>query len=347
GLLLTQSRFDEDLKEIGLLADLPDSRSVLTVELRDPQANMMSGERPKGRRATQPLTRLAAAAVQGQSGHDVEGYRDYRGVPSVGAWTWLPEHDFGVATEMEVAESFRPVYILRTVFWVVMALLLLSAVGIFVAMLYMARQQVALQKAVLAAGKLGQYTLEEKLGAGSMGTVYRARHAMLRRPTVVKLLNVDAVSEATIARFEREVQMTSGLSHPNTVAIFDFGRTPEGIFYYAMEFLEGTNLDDLVTRVGPLPEARVVYLLRQICGSLAEAHAAGLVHRDIKPANIFLTCRGGLHDFVKVLDFGLVKAIQDGDKAHLTNPNAVTGTPLYIPPETRNPPHQIDSPPDV
>jgi hypothetical protein len=346
GLMLTQSRFDEDLKEIGLLADLPDSRSVLTIELRDPQANMIAGERPKGRRATQPLTRLAALAVGGETGHDVDGYRDYRGVPSVGAWTWLPEYDFGVATEMEKAESFRPVYILRTVFWVVMALLLLSAVGIFFAMLYMARQQAALQKAVLAAGKLGQYTLEEKLGAGSMGTVYRARHAMLRRPTAIKLLNVEAISEATIARFEREVQLTSGLTHPNTVAIYDFGRTPEGIFYYAMEYLEGTNLDNLVSRVGPLPEARVVYILRQICGSLAEAHAGGLVHRDIKPANIFLTCRGGMHDFVKVLDFGLVKTLGSED-AHLTNANAVTGTPLYLSPEAVNQPDHVDPRSDV
>jgi serine/threonine protein kinase len=345
GLFLSESRFDEDLKQVGLLADLPDSQSILTVELRDPQVNLMAGGRPRLRRGEQPLTRMAAEAVEGNSGIDVDGYRDFRGVPVVGAWTWLPEYNFGVATEMEVAESFGPLYILRRAFWLLMTLLILSALAIFGAMLFMARQQRALQRAVLEARHLGQYTLEEKLGAGGMGTVYRARHAMLRRPTAVKLLDVDKMSAAAIARFEREVQITSGLTHPNTVAIFDYGRTPEGIFYYAMEYLEGTNLDDLVGRHGALPEGRVVYLLMQVCGSLAEAHRAGLVHRDIKPANIFLTSRGGLYDFVKVLDFGLVKAT--GRDAGITSANAVTGTPLYMSPEAVNHPDTVDPRSDV
>jgi hypothetical protein len=346
GMLLSQSRFDDELKQIGLIPDLPDSQSILTVELRDPEANMVAGERPLIKRAEQPLTRMAASATAGTSGIAVDGYRDYRGVPVVGAWTWLPGHDMGVATEMAVAESFRPLYILRRAFWLLMTLLLLSAAGIFLAMLVMARQQKALQKAVLEAKHLGQYTLEEKLGAGGMGTVYRARHAMLRRATAVKLLDVDKMSAAAVVRFEREVQSTSALTHPNTVAIFDYGRTPEGIFYYAMEYLDGMNLDDLVERVGPLPEARVVFLLRQMCGALAEAHAAGLIHRDVKPANVFLTCRGGMHDFVKVLDFGLVKAL-DGKEAQLTSANAVTGTPLYLSPEGVNHPDQVDARSDV
>jgi eukaryotic-like serine/threonine-protein kinase len=160
-------------------------------------------------------------------------------------------------------------------------------------------------------------------------------------------LDVDKISDTAIARFEREVQLTSALSHPNTVAVFDYGRTPEGIFYYAMEYLEGMNLNELVKRFGPLPEARVVYLLRQACGALAEAHAAGLVHRDIKPANIFLTNRGGLHDFVKVLDFGLVKDLDAAETANLTNPHAITGTPLYASPEMVAQADRVDARTDV
>jgi len=347
GLLLSQSRFDDDLKRLGLLVDQPDFRSILTLEIRDPQVNMAQGQRPAIRRGEQPLTRLAADAVQGNDGHDADGYRDYRGVPSVGAWRWLKDYDFAVATEVDSAEAFGPVYILRRVFWGMMVLLVLSSVGIFVAMLFISHQHRALQKATLAAKKLGQYALEEKLGAGGMGTVYKARHAMLRRPTAVKLLDVDKISDAAIARFEREVQLTAALTHPNTVSIFDYGRTPDGIFYYAMEYLEGMNLDDFVKRFGPLPEARMVYILRQVCGALAEAHAAGMVHRDVKPANIFLTRRGGMHDFAKVLDFGLVKDLDAEDSANLTSANVMTGTPLYAPPEAVISPGQVDARADV
>ncbi len=353
GLMLSQSRFDDQLKQVGLLTDQPNSHSILTLELRDPQVNMVNGERPKLHRADQPLTRLAAGAIEAKSrqeskpGYDANGYRDYRGVPSVGAWRWLDKYDMGVGTEMDVAEAFRPTYMLRRAFRILMSLLGLSAIGIYLAMLFIEQQQKVLQRATLAAKQLGQYTLEKKLGSGGMGTVYMARHAMLRRPTAVKLLDLDKMSPKAATRFEREVQLTSALTHPNTVAIFDYGRTPEGIFYYAMEYLDGTNLEDLVQRFGPVNEARSVYVLKQICGSLSEAHAQGLVHRDIKPANIFLTCRGGLYDFVKVLDFGLVKEIDDHNGANLTNPNAMTGTPLYMPPEAVIQTQKIDARADI
>ncbi|WP_397568829.1 serine/threonine protein kinase [Schlesneria sp. T3-172] len=347
GLLLSQSRFDEQLKQIGLLLDQPEAHSTLSVELRDPGVNMVKGGRPQTRRPEQPLTRDVADAVQGNSGSDADGFRDYRGVMKVAAWRWLPNHDFGVTTEMDVAEAFLPVYLLRRSFRALMALLTLSAIAIFIAMLYAARQQRSLQDVTIAAMQLGQYALEEKLGSGGMGTVYKARHALLRRPTAVKLLSLEQMSESAVARFEREVQLTSSLSHPNTVSIFDYGRTPDGIFYYVMEYLDGMNLDDLVRRFGPVPEARLVYLLKQACGALGEAHAAGLVHRDIKPANIFLTSRGGLFDFVKVLDFGLVKTLTAASEANLTNPNSVTGTPYYLSPEGVNRPDQVDTRSDV
>ena len=344
GVLLSQSRFDDILKRTGLIPNVPHSQSILTLQVRDPGV-MQAGEWP--RREEQPLTYMAERATQGESGFNVDGYRNYRGVPVVGAWSWLTDLDFGVATEIEVAEAFQPVYVLRRTFWSLMGLLLLMAIGIFAAMMFISRQQYALQKATLAAKQLGQYTLEEKIGAGGMGTVYRAHHALLRRPTAVKLLDIDKISAAAIARFQREVQLTSQLNHPNTIAIYDYGKTPEGIFFYAMEFLDGLTLEDLVLRYGPLPEGRVVRILEQICGSLAEAHGIGLIHRDIKPANIILNHRGGVADLVKVLDFGLVKALGAEQDANVTAANALTGTPLYLAPESIDRPETVDAGADL
>jgi serine/threonine-protein kinase len=191
-----------------------------------------------------------------------------------------------------------------------------------------------LRTSVARARRLGQYTLLEKIGRGGMGVVYRAEHAMLKRPTAIKLLPPQSASEASLRRFEREAQLTARLTNPHTISVFDFGRTPEGAFYYVMEFLDGLDLEELVKETGALPPGRVVHVLRQVCESLAEAHAIGLVHRDIKPANIFLSDRGGIPDFAKVLDFGLVKDVAGQDEARLTRDDIIAGTPEYISPET-------------
>jgi serine/threonine-protein kinase len=210
-----------------------------------------------------------------------------------------------------------------------------------------------LRKEVSDIRRLGQYALEEKLGEGGMGVVYRASHAMLRRPTAIKLLSPDRAGKEALARFEREVQRTAMLTHPNTVTVFDYGRTADGVFYYAMELLEGASLDEIVEVDGPQPEERVIHLLEQVAGSLAEAHDAGLIHRDIKPGNILVVDRGGLSDLVKVVDFGLVKDVgfktKDGrtpDPA-LTEANTIAGTPLYIAPEALTAPETIDARADL
>ena len=196
--------------------------------------------------------------------------------------------------------------------------------------------------------QLGQYTLEEKLGEGAMGIVYRARHSMLRRPCAVKLLAPDKVGEEHLARFERAVQLTARLTHPHTVTIFDYGRTPDGVFYYAMELLEGAPLDRIVEVDGPQPPERVAYILDQVLAALAEAHGIGLIHRDIKPANIILTEQGGEPDVAKVVDFGLVKDIRgDGEDPVLSQAETVAGTPLYMSPETIIAYHEVDARSDL
>ena len=182
-----------------------------------------------------------------------------------------------------------------------------------------------LRKAVRDIRRLGQYTLEEKLGEGGMGVVYRASHAMLRRPTAVKLLLPDRAGQEALARFEREVRRTAMLTHPNTVTIFDYGRTAEGVFYYAMELLEGATLHEIVETDGPQPEERVIHLLAQAAASLAEAHDAGLIHRDIKPGNILVVDRAGIPDMVKVVDFGFVKDVGTGDRGRAHGRGAAHG----------------------
>ncbi len=201
-----------------------------------------------------------------------------------------------------------------------------------------------LRMQVRKASQLGQYQLEEKIGEGGMGVVYRAHHALLRRPTAIKLLT--ARTGHAIERFEREVQLTAKLTHPNTVAIYDYGRTPERVFYYAMEYLQGIALDQLVQRFGPQPVSRVVHILVQICGALGEAHAVGLVHRDIKPSNVMLTERGGEQDVVKVLDFGLAREIQSPN-LELSGTNTLIGTPHYLSPEAIIDPDRVDGRADL
>lgn len=203
-----------------------------------------------------------------------------------------------------------------------------------------------LQERAREARQLGQYTLEAKIGQGGMGEVYRARHAMLRRPTAVKLL-AGGGNEDQLRRFEKEVQLTARLTHPNTISVFDYGRTPDGVFYYAMELLEGMTLEQLVERHGPQPAGRVIHILVQICGALNEAHGTGLIHRDIKPANIHLCRRGDVPDFVKVLDFGLVREIASEAGPAESQVGAVVGTPLYMAPEAILAPEAVDARGDI
>ena len=246
--------------------------------------------------------------------------------------------------------------IINTIIWSVVAVVGTTSVSFVI---------YGLHKRVQRAMELGQYTLLEKLGEGGMGVVYRAQHALLRRPTAIKLLRAPQPAEpcffvgramlgsrrtsevspkpdeAALARFEREVQLTAQISHPNIVSVYDFGRSPEGAFYYAMEFLDGVDLQRLVEEHGPLPPSRVVHILAQVAEALSEAHAVGLIHRDIKPANVIVCAHPRRSDLVKVVDFGLVKELSGASPA-VSDARLVTGTPLYMAPETITSPGESD-----
>ncbi len=204
-----------------------------------------------------------------------------------------------------------------------------------------------LRKEVSDIKSLGQYNLERKLGEGAMGVVYEAKHGMLKRPTAIKLLRPEVADRDALDRFQREVQLTAKLTHPNTVTIYDYGRTPEGLFYYAMELLSGATLTQVVEAGGPQPVERVVRILRDAALALNEAHEVGLIHRDIKPSNIMLARQGGVPDTTKVLDFGLVKNLGQVDDLEQTNTMSIKGTPHYLSPEAIQDPQEIDGRTDL
>jgi serine/threonine-protein kinase len=224
-----------------------------------------------------------------------------------------------------------------------LVLLILAAGSAFGARtIFMLRRQVA------EARQLGQYHLRRKIGCGGMGEVYLAEHQLLKRPCAIKLIRAGKVADPrALERFEREVRLTATLSHPNTVEIYDYGRTEDGTYYYVMEYLPGLNLAELVKRHGPLPPGRVVYLLRQVCQALREAHAAGLIHRDVKPSNIFAARRGGMDDVAKLLDFGLVRPSTSPSAADLSGEDKILGTPLFMSPEQARGGRELDERSDI
>jgi serine/threonine-protein kinase len=229
------------------------------------------------------------------------------------------------------------------------ALILLfpSAIAVFAAARAAALQRRAFE-AERRAEQIGQYTLKRKLGEGGMGEVWLAEHALLKRPCAVKFIHPDlAAHPATAARFAREVHAVTGLTHVNTVRVYDYGRADDGSFYYVMEYLDGPTLEELVRETGPLPPGRVVYLLRQVSGALVEAHAAGLVHRDLKPGNVIVASLGGQRDVAKLLDFGLVQDLSTDAADRLTRTGTVIGTPAYMSPEQAAGESAVDARGDV
>ncbi|GAA5509726.1 serine/threonine-protein kinase PknD [Novipirellula caenicola] len=283
------------------------------------------------RSSSRPLTVLADQLTRGGQGEDVVGYRDYRGDEVVGAWRWLPEYGMGVAVEMKLRDVYGPLLTLSRIHWTLAMSLILGAV--LLGTLHQFGPTLSRSLAQTdSVRQLGQYKLGQLIGEGAMGSVYLGSHQLLKREVAIKVLEKEELTSTTASRFAREVQLTSQLRHPNTIAIFDYGQTDDGTFYYVMEYVHGITLQALIDQYGRQPAGRVISLLIQMCGSLAEAHTRAIVHRDIKPANIILTEVSGVGDLIKVLDFGLVKEITR-DTVELTQVDSITGTPMYMSPE--------------
>ena len=322
GVMLSQGRF------------APEGAALAQV-LRPPGA----GEAERTQLAAAARDSAAAVAAGGML---LEPYTAYHGAAVVGAWRWLPAYDMGVAVEIGAEEAYAPLKVLGTAFGLVFGALVVAVIVALAAWYAAAKLRSEVEQR-----RVGAYLLGERIGEGGVGNVYAARHDLLKRPTAVKLLKPTRATDEMVARFEREAQLASQLSHPNMVEIYDYGHSADGSLYYAMEYLEGETIGKLVLQGGPMPVARVLHLLRQVCAGLAEAHGKGMVHRDVSPSNIMVCRYGGEYDFVKVLDFGLVKNIAAAEEQPITRTLRILGTPLYMAPERLRDPADVDARADI
>ena len=342
GFLISESRFMTDLKEANLVDDTPEAFSAQIVRVSDPGGNLLDDHSPTTAKSEWPLTEAAAAVTTQRDGGNFTGYRDYRGVDVIGVWKWLPRYRFGIIAELSRNEAYSALSPLVKSFSVI-----LGALGLVGLLAILTSLALVRAKQDAGIGRVGPYTLKNLIGEGGFARVYLASHALLKRQTAVKILKPEQINQKNLARFEREVQLASSLTHPNTIGIYDYGSTVDGGFYYAMEYIKGVTLHELVEGDGPQPPERVVWILSQICRSLREAHTRGLIHRDIKPQNIMLCRHGGESDTVKVLDFGLARNLESANHNKVTETKLLIGTPLYIAPERILDPNCMDPRSDI
>ena len=357
GTLLSDVRDVRGLHRAGLLPAGVNG-TAFRLPVRDPGVELETDATPASDVATWPLTQPVAAALaagtSAQSGAPARGvlldpYRNYRGVEVIGAWRWLPDERMGVVAEIGLDEAYAPLRYVRVALASILALLVVTAGWAAWSTLTLAR----LSAKPSAGRRIGAYRLVRELAEGGTATVHLAHHALLKRPTAIKIMKHHMATDEQAARFEREVRLVSELRHPNTIEIYDYGHTRDGLLYYAMEFVDGLALDALVARESALPLERMVHIITQVCAALAEVHARGMVHRDIKPENVMICERGGEYDFVKLLDFGIVKRIENAPETHpdasrvLTRQVRLLGTPAYMPPERIGHPSDVDARTDV
>ncbi|MGI9532780.1 serine/threonine-protein kinase, partial [Lutimonas sp.] len=349
GKMLSSSRFTKELRETYLLNHDTLAETIYNIDLKDPGLNVMDGDIPETQQVEQPFTRIVDLALNHLASKDsiysgdlMIPYRDYRGIEVIGAYTWLPEYNFGIITEEDYDEALASLGYFKYTFIVFYIIILILSFLLFNSNVRIAR----IGKKVDDFSILGQYKLREKIGEGGFGQVYRAEHTFLKNPVAIKILKNDFVNTDMLDRFEKEVKITSSLSHPNTIKVYDYGTTENNDFYYVMEFLNGVSLDKIVNSKNDISVARGIYILYHICLSLKEAHEKGLVHRDIKPMNVMLCNQGGAVDVVKLLDFGLVKEV-DTTISQQTQINRIGGTPMFMAPERIRDPFNADQRVDI
>lgn len=335
--MLTKSRY-QPILDRHFNTDGKPRRTIV----HDPGVDL-SQTYPRSALATWTPTVMANQLSNGRNGHNTEGYRNYIGKKVVGAWHWLPEHEIGIALEKEYESAFRVSDLFRSGLAWVSGLFGLG----FMAAVFMTTLSSARRKKMRDLNDVGPYQVQEVLGEGGMGRVYLAEHALLCRQSAVKVLTHGNDDLSVIGRFEREVQLASQLTHPNTISIYDFGRNKDGYFYYSMEYINGGHLGQLVEFGGPIHPGRCIYILKQLCHALNEAHQAGVVHRDIKPQNIMVCNRGGEPDFLKLFDYGLVKSFAPGVSNSPSQTKIVVGTPRFMAPERLNSPWLADPRVDI
>ncbi|MBB6462187.1 serine/threonine-protein kinase [Flammeovirga kamogawensis] len=348
--MISKTRFNDQLKNTILIPNTPDATSIFYINIKNPGENIMAGNTPALPTSEWPLTESAKAIkrhLDQPSSYKNSGvidhvYKNYQGVAVIGAWKWLDNLGFGIISE-EYAEDSLDIIpkldLLFIILYIIIAGLLFVLYNSNITLL-------RYNKKINQLHQLGQYKLLDKIGEGGFGEVYKAEHVLLKMPVAIKLLKKEISNDDSIMRFEKEVKITSSLKHPNTIKVYDFGRSPEGNFYYVMEYIKGITLSKALEIQQPFPLERVIHVLLQVCYSLQEAHKNNLVHRDLKPLNILLSQQGGAYDQVKLLDFGLVKNLENQDE-EVTQMHKIGGTPMFMAPERLRDPLNSDTKVDI
>jgi hypothetical protein len=337
GLILNDYGEAEELRAYGVLAGLPEGQSpLLRLRLRDPGGDLRAGFRPERAPDSWAPTLMSLRATRGGRGSSLSEYRDLLGRSVLGAWTWIPEWDMGVGAEQPVDRVLAPTTPAR----LLLSLLLLVPLAFTAALLFVTQSR---RLGMRRGGNTGfaSYDRVRSIGRGAPAEVFLGWCEVLRRSAAVKILNHPTPDPATRARFLREAKIASGLGHPSAIQVFDYGQTPEGRPFYAMEYVEGITCAQLLALENPLPVARVVGLLRQMAGALEEAHSLGLLDRDLNPTHVMISRKGGLADVVKILDFGASRSLRAAGEPFSGSPDLL-GAPAFVAPERLRSPESLD-----